>query len=66
MREVMCVKDIKQYALFLCKVALEMAESRTFFTTGLKSLRCLLCCHLVYISKADFGCGIVDGRLWEK
>lgn len=29
-------------------------------------LRCLLCCHLVYISKAEFGCGIVGGRLWEK
>lgn len=34
------MKDIKQYALFLCKVALllELAESRTYFT-GLRSFR---------------------------
>lgn len=55
--------------LFLCKVELllELVEGSTFPTIGLKSLGCLPSCCLVYcFSKAEFGGGIVDGRLWEK
>lgn len=51
--------------LFLCKVALllKLVEGSTFPTIGLKNLRCLLCCHLLYcLSRAEFGDGIVGGR----
>lgn len=67
MCEIMCVKDVKQYALSVEGGLIKLVEGSTFPAIGLKSLSCMPRCRLVYcLGKAEFGGGIVDGRLWEK